>query len=232
MGFMSRGLFLALCAALAWQSPAMARAGRGRRVLGVVAQTDRAHIDNTAAVLGADIYSCDRLDTDADGVLRVRVGSSQLFLAGLSSAALEDEGSTIQVIARGGTVGFSTAGSDGFSMRTPAGVLRATSGQAASGQVTFASAHELVISAIHGDLTLDTGGEFRTIPEGRSANVTFANDIDNGCHEPAAANQTQNPVNAPTPKGMLFTLGGVAGFGLGVYFIWQEMMESDSKPKP
>lgn len=232
MRFTLRAICVVVCAALLWQAPAMARVRTSRRVLGVVVQADHGHLDNAVAVLGANVYSCDRLSTDEGGVLRVKVGSSQLFLSGLSTAALEDEGSTIQALAMSGTVGFSTAGSDGFSMRTPAGVLRATSGLGASGQVTFASAHELVISAIHGDLTLDTGGEFRTIPEGKSANVTFESNIDNGCHDEPAANQAQNQVKPYAQNKIAFDLVTGGGAATAGYFIWQEAAESDTKPKP
>src|ERR1700722_15501621 len=80
-----------------------------RRALGVGSQTERGHIDTTNAVTGADIYSCDSLDTDDGGVLRVKVGPNQLFLSASSTAALEDDGNAIQGLATTGTVGFALA---------------------------------------------------------------------------------------------------------------------------
>lgn len=228
MRFTSRGLVLALCAALVWQTPASARVSR--RVLGVVVQADHGRLDNAAAVIGANVYSCDQLSTDEGGVLRVKVGSNQLFLSAVSSAALEDEGSTIQALAMGGTVGFSSTGSDGFSMRTPVGVLRAVSGQAASAQVTFAGPHEIMISSIHGNLTLDTGGEFRTIPDGQSAKVTFDSSIDMSCHDEPGAAQSQPKAYSQSNISFQVVMGG--GAALAAYFLWRELTESDSKPKP
>jgi hypothetical protein len=202
----------------------------GRRVLGVVVQTDRGRLDNATAVQGANVYSCDKLDTEPGGVLRVKVGSSQLFLSASSAAALEDEGSAIQALAMRGSVGFASAASDTFSVRTPAGVVRAAGGQAASGQVTFASPQKLLISAIRGDLSLDTGGEFRTIPEGKSAEVTFEGNIDSGCRDEAAADQFQAKPYAQHKIGFYLIMGGAVA--IPTYFIWQEMNESDTKPKP
>ena len=49
-----------------------------RRVLGVVTETDRGHLDSQNAVVGADIYSCDSLDTNDGVALRVRVSASQV----------------------------------------------------------------------------------------------------------------------------------------------------------
>jgi len=230
MRFALRAIFVALGAALLWQAPAMARVHASRRVLGVVAQTDRGRLDGAVAALGANVYSCDRLETDSGGVLRVTVGSNQLFLSGASLAQLEDEGSAVQALAQAGTVGFSISGAGDFSVRTPAGIVRGTSGKAVSGQVTFTGPHEIVISSMLGDLTLDTGGEFRTIPDGKSANVTFETNIENSCHEEAAADQTQARPVAQHKLGFYLIMGGAAA--IPPYFIWQEISESDSKPKP
>jgi len=231
MRVLSRAMGFALCAILLWQAPATAKARTraSRRVLGVIVQTDHGRLDNSAAVLGANVYSCDKLETDEGGVLRVKVASSQLFLSALSESALEDDGSAIQALAIRGTIGFTSSGSDGFSVRTPAGVVRASGGQGVSGQITYVDAHQILISALHGDLTLDAGGEFRTIPEGKSANVTFETGIDNGCHEDPAAYQTQAKPIAQNKIG--FELLGGAAATVAAYFIWQEVTESDSKTK-
>jgi len=103
MRLFARSVLVALLCAALCESPAMAA---HRRVLGVVAQADRAHLGNANAVMGADVYSCDPLATDESGVLRVTVGSSQIFLSALSNAALEDAATAIQVVASGGTIGF------------------------------------------------------------------------------------------------------------------------------
>ena len=144
-----------------------------RRVLGVVSQTDRAHLDSQNAVMGADIYSCDSLDTEDAGAMRVQIGPSQVYLSAASAAQLEDDGNEIQVLITSGTVGFSEPASGNISIRTPAGLVRPASGSMTAGEVTFKGPKEIVISAMRGGLTLDNGGELRTIPEGKSADVTF-----------------------------------------------------------
>ena len=103
-------------------------------MLGVVSQTNLAHIDSANAVMGADIYSCDALDTDQGGALRVRVGAGQVYLSSGSAAALEDDGSEIQVVTSSGTVGFSEPASGDIAIRTPAGIVRAVGGAAAPGK--------------------------------------------------------------------------------------------------
>jgi hypothetical protein len=219
------GLILACASALVC-SPAFAT-HRGRRVLGVITQTNLAHLDSQNAVMGADIYSCDALDTDQGGAMRVRVGSSQVYLATSSAAALEDDGNEIQVVSSAGTIGFSEPASGGLSIRTPAGIVRAAGGGAAAGEITFKGPKELVISAMRGDLTLDNGGDLRTIPEGKSADVTFEDNLEQGCHDGAADQQARQPVMR-RPIGFYIIV--TAAVGVPSYLLWRELTESDSKP--
>ena len=210
--------------------PVMAAGSKAapRRVLGVVVEADRAHLDRANAVSGADIYSCDSLDTDEGGVLRVKVGPNQLYLSASSAAALEDDGSAVQALVTVGTVGFSLPASTDFSVRTPAGIIRAAGAGAASGQVSFVNPKELMIAAVRGDLVLDTGGEMRTIPEGKSAAVTFDEGLDNGCHDEAGAGQPpQSPVTQPK---IGFLIIAAAAVGIPSFFLWHNATESNSKP--
>jgi len=231
MHVLCRPIGVVLCALLVCQVPVTAktRTRASRRVLGVIVQTDHGRLDNSTAELGANVYSCDKLETDEGGVLRVKVMTSQLFLSASSLAALEDEGSTVQALAMAGTVGFTASGSDGFSVRTPAGVVRPSGAQGGSGQITYVNPHQLLISAVHGDLVLEAGGELRTIPEGKAANVTFDTGIDNGCHEEAGAYQTQ--VRPIVQNGIGFKVVGGAAVAVVGYLIWRDMTESDSKTK-
>jgi hypothetical protein len=220
-----RFCLISLCFAALWSSPAIAA---HRRVLGVVSQTNLAHIDSSTAVMGADIYSCDALDTDQGGAMRVQIGPSQIYLSSASAAALEDDGSEIQVVTGSGTVGFSEPVAGNISIRTPAGIIRAAGGAAVAGEVTFKGPRELVISAMRGDLTLDNGGELRTIPEGKSADVTFDDSLSQSCHDESAADQTHQRPYVRHKIGFYIILG--VGVGVPSLLLWRESTESDSKP--
>jgi len=200
--------------------------GGHRRVLGVVSQTDRGHLDSQDAQLGANIYSCDLLDTNTGGEMRVRIAQDQLYLSAMSAAQLEDEGTDIQVLAEAGTVAFSEPSTGNISVRTPAGVVRADGGMAVAGQVTFKSTTELIITAMHGNLVLDNGGELRTIPEGKSADVTFADTLAAGCHDAAAADTPQS--NPPHKIGFAWIVPPATA--IPIYFLWRNLTESQSKP--
>jgi hypothetical protein len=221
----ARFCVIVLCFVALFNRPALAA---HRRVLGVVSQTDRAHLDSQNAVMGADVYSCDSLDTEDGGTMRVQVGSSQVYLAAMSAAQLEDDVNEIQVLVTSGTVGFSEPASGNISIRTPAGLVRAASGVMTAGEVTFKGPRELVISAMRGSLTLDNGGELRTIPEGKSADVTFEDSLEQGCHDEGADEQQQQRPYMRKPIG--FFIIATAALGIPSYLLWRELTESDSKP--
>jgi hypothetical protein len=194
------------------------------RALGVVSQTNLGHIDQIDARLGTDIYSCENIYTeDNGGAMRVRIGPSQLYLAANSNAELEDDSTGIEVLADSGTVGFSIPAAANLSVRTPAGMVRAEGGSAAAGEVTYKGTNELLITALKGNLTLDNGGELQTIPEGKSADVTFQDSLSQACHEGAA------PPQFPHDKISFFILIP-AGLAIPSYILWQEQSESPSKP--
>lgn len=224
MRFVARLCLVALGVAALFNLPAMAA---GRKVLGVVLQTDRARLDRANAVIGANIYSCDVLETDETGALRAKVGAGQIYLSALSTAALEDDVSAIQLLAMRGTVGFSSPDSDGITIRTPAGIVRGAGGPAA-GQVTFTGPKELLITAMRGNILLDNGGELRTIPEGKSAVVTFEDNLDSGCHDEAAADQQPQHPLVRHKIGFYIIVGAVAA--IPTYLIWHNVSESDSSP--
>jgi hypothetical protein len=194
------------------------------KVLGIVSQTSLGHIDQTDARMGSDVYSCEDLSTDDGGTMRVRISGGQIFLATQSNAELEDENTEIEVLADSGTIGFSEPSTGTLSIRTPAGMVRAEGGSAAAGEITYKGTNELIITAMRGNLTLDSDGELRTIPEGKSADVTFQDALSQACHEPAALEQ------ASTHPKIDFLILIPAALAIPSYILWQDMTESNSKP--
>lgn len=223
-------LCLLACIGVPLCASAALAGGVHRKVLGTVAQADRARLGGAVAAAGADVYACDPLDTDEGGVLRVQVGSGQIYLAALSSAALEQEPNETRAMVIRGSVGFSAPASSNFALETPAGVLRADHGQPASGQVVVTGPREMVITAVRGDLLLDTWGEFRSIPEGRSARIQFGSTLEVACSDPGGADQPQTARPAYARNKIVFDLVATAAVAVPSYFIWREVTESKSEP--
>lgn len=199
-----------------------------RNAVGVVSQADRGHIGTTNAIAGADVYDCDNLETEDAGEMRLQVRSGQVYLAAGSAAQLQQGANEIQVYVNRGTVGFSSMAGGAIELTTPAGFVRAANGQAASGEVTITGPKEMLITAMRGDLVLDNGGDFRTIPQGQSAKVTFEDGFEPACHLDNAADQRHDPV---THHRIGFYIIAGAAVAVPAIVLWHQETESGYVPK-
>jgi hypothetical protein len=216
-----------LCAAALILPAAQAAQAVPRKAVGVVSQADRGHIDSADAVTGANVYDCDTLETEQGGQMRLQVGTGQVYVASGSEAQLQGGPNGIEIYIDRGTVGFSAMAGTSIEVVTPAGFLRAANGQGASGEVTFTGPTEMLISAMRGDLVLDNGGEFRTIPEGKTAKVTFDAGAAPACHEDEGQNQ-QPQKGLRRPIGFYLIAAGAAA--VPALLLWHYETESKYKP--
>jgi len=221
---------LLIVGALVCSWPVMGGQGHSG-ALGTVAQADHARLANVQASAGADVYACELLEADEGGLLRVQVGTSQIYLGPLSATQLEGESGDVRAHIIRGTLTFSTPAASNFAVETPAGILRAESGQSAAGQVTVTGPHEMVVSASRGSVLLDTGGEFRTIPGGQSARIEFDGSIEVVCSSKSAGNDPPPQKAFASRKKLGFYIIMGTATVVPSYFIWQEMTESESKPR-
>jgi hypothetical protein len=200
--------------------------------LGLVLQAESAQISNAKVAIGTTVYPGDKVETDAGGKLRLRMGTSQLYLLASSSATLGQRSDSLFAEVSRGTVGFSSNGADQLELEVPQGVIRASNGQPAYGQVTIVSPQEIIVSAFHGSLVLDNDGELHTIPEGKSYRVTM--DLEPAAVPvPAAAAYRENADNTPAKRrrrklAFILLFGGI---GAAVsYGVWSVLSESSSAP--
>ncbi len=200
--------------------------------LGLVLQAESAQISNAKVAIGTTVYPGDKVETDAGGKLRLRMGTSQLYLLASSSATLGQRSDSLFAEVSRGTVGFSSNGADQLELEVPQGVIRASNGQPAYGQVTIVSPQEIIVSAFHGSLVLDNDGELHTIPEGKSYRVTM--DLEPAAVPvPAAAAYRDNADNTPAKRrrrklAFILLFGGI---GTAVsYGVWSVLSESSSAP--
>jgi hypothetical protein len=163
-----------LCAGLL-NLPAMAT---GDKALGMVAEAEHAHLDGVSAVSGATIYAGDAVETENPGVLRLRLGTGQLYFSGASAATLSEHSGVAGVKLVRGTASFAVPDSTQFEIDTPAGTFRGSGKNATRGQVTINSPNELIVWAVRGDLILDNDGELHTIAEGKTFRVVIEDEQD------------------------------------------------------
>jgi hypothetical protein len=203
--------------------PANASSGKP---LGVVTQAQRAHLDNVNAAMGASVYAGDTFETEGGGTLRLRFGSSQVYLLASSGVTVAENSSGALITVKHGTVGISSSASGQVALETPMGIVRGAEGKAAYGQVTIAKPGEMVVSAYRGDLIVDNEGELHTIPEGKSYRVVLEPD-----QETSTANNPEfHPAeNHHRKRRLAFYLIFTGVAAIASYELWQELSESPSK---
>jgi hypothetical protein len=222
----ARGLLLGVLIAGLCEIPAAA--GTSEKPLAVVLVAEHAHLTGTKVVSGTTVYAGDALDTEESGTLGLRVGTSQFFLLSASAVTFGESAQIAQLRLTRGTMVFSSSKSGEFEVETPAGVLRAIAGQAASGRVALTGPNEMVISAYRGGLVLDNDGEMHSIPAGKAYRVVIEDS------EVTATAERDDPGNVHGKRRRrrlafyLIVGGATAAISFGV---WEELSESPYKVK-
>ena len=175
------------------------------------------------------MFPGDSLDTDPGGTLRVKAGSTQLYLASQSAAKLDQQAAQIHVKLLHGTIGFSSSQAKQFEVETPVGIVRSADGQRAFGEVTITGQDKILVAAYHGSLVVEGNGVERTIKEGDAYNVSLADppppaDPNPSSPKPAVTNGAGRTI---VFDAVLLGGGAVAG-----YVIWHYTTESDTNPNP
>lgn len=203
--------------------PAMATS---EQPLGMVIQAKGAHLGSAEAVLGADVFSGDALDTDIGGTLRLRIGAGQLYILSSSAAALARQSSMVRATITRGTIGFSSLKAGDFELDSPIATLRPANGEPVFGQVTIKGPEEMVVSVYRGSVIVDRDGEERAVAAGTSYNVSL---------EPAPG--TSGPPKAGVTPGLfnrklVYRAIAVTTVAVVSYFLWRELTESNTDPRP
>jgi len=218
-----RSCLVALIVASMLSIPAMAAS---EQPLGMVIQAKGAHLGNAEAVLGADVFSGDALDTDIGGNLRLRVGTGQLYILSSSAAALARQASMVRATITRGTIGFSSLKAGDFELETPIATLRPANGESVFGQVTIKGPEDIVVSVYRGSVIVDRNGEDRTVAAGTSYDVSL---------EPAS--ETSGPPREGVTPGyfnrkLVYRAIVVGTVAVISYFLWREITESNTDPRP
>lgn len=214
---------VALVVAGMFSIPAMAAS---EQPLGMVIQAKGAHLGNAEAVLGADVFPGDAMDTDIGGNLRLRIGTGQLYILSSSAAALARQASTVRATITRGTIGFSSLKAGDFELDTSIATLRPANGESAFGQVTIKSPDEMVVSVYRGSVIVDRDGEERAVAAGTSYSVSLEPAI--GTSGPPKAGVSPSLFN----RKLVFRAIVVGTVAVVSYFLWEELTESNTDPRP
>ena len=191
---------------------------------GTVALADQAHVGTADAATGATVYAGDSVDTQMGGTLRLRVGTGQVYLLSSSAANLTENGDVLRAAVVRGTVGFSSLTAHELELETPEGTVRAANGLPAYGQVTIAGPKEMVVSAYHGDLLLERGGQQLLVPAGKSYDVSLVANAD------ATPAQGQAGVTSAYNDHLVWKLIVIGTAAVAGYLLWRHFSESQTQP--
>lgn len=214
-----------LLVALLVQSPALlaAPAAASEPVLGVITQAQRGNVGDRSAITGSSIFDGDFLQTDMDGSLRVRLGSSQAYFFDGGAAVLRQSADGFSVsLTRGGVV-LSSGPGQAFHLLADGATIQPNTSQPTVAQVTWVSAKELVVASRKGPLQVSMGDETQTIADGASYRMVI---------NPPAAAAAKTPGAVPQAKAgsnafVLVLIGAaVAAVAVGVVLT----VESPSRP--
>lgn len=198
--------------------------------VGVVIASQLAHLDQTVAVTGVDVYSGDALSTDLGGTLRLKFNSTQAYLLSASAAVFSRQDNKIRAQLTTGGLGFSATSGDPIEVQTPIATIHPAAGQRAYGQIVVAAPNRIVVSAYQGSLLVTGYGEERIVKAGESYNVSFSPDP-----EPASASPAPTPAKGYSGGSghlvMTLIVVGASAIVAGVLY-HHYADESDSTPPP
>jgi hypothetical protein len=139
--------------------------------LGSVLQAQSVHSGADLTSVGATIYDGDRLETPEDGILRVRLRNSQLYLQ--QSTTVEVHGLANGYVASlfRGTVIASSPSGQTFQLLANGATIRPIGMQATAAGVTWVNSHELLLTSKLGAIQLLYEGDIKTIEAGNSVRM-------------------------------------------------------------
>jgi len=215
---------LALLVASLAQAPLLSAAAEtdSSRPLGVVMQAEAALIARDTVATGATVFDGDALATGTAGLLRVRFGSSQMYMLQDSSAVVHRATAGFTAELGRGTVVVSALPGQPFRLLADGVTIRPSHDQTTVAQVTRVNANELMLTSRKGALEVALDSEMRTIAEGTSYRLMIS---------PEDAPQDSN-VPVPTAKSSKRLIFIIAGAALVVTtLVVLEAVESPSKPR-
>jgi hypothetical protein len=165
----------------------------------------------------------------------LRAGTAQYYLMSASSSRLQQSASGINAELVRGTAGFASGASDIVELSALGATVRSRSGEAAHGRVTIVGANELVVTSFRGPFDISIDGDSHEIPDGQSVRVQIVDAQDQGGGSSKNGSGSGTIPAVRNRKKLLLVImysAAIAGAAVGGYFIYHELNESPSAPKP
>ncbi len=188
--------------------------------LGSVLDAERAQLGADITFGGATIYDGDRLETQEDGILRVRLGKSQMDLRPSTTVEVHRLPNGYVASLFRGTVIASSPEGQTFELLANGARIRPVSTQETVAQVTWVNAHELLLNTSRGSIQVLYEGHIKTIDAGSSVRMEIQTE----------ASDPPGHTGQRSHKGVKYFLIVAAPVGTAIG-IWRAL-ESPSCPQP
>jgi hypothetical protein len=187
--------------------------------LGSVLDAERLHLGVDTSG-GATIYDGDRLETQEDGILRVRLGKSRMDLQPSTTVEVHRAPNGYVATLFRGTVIASSPEGQTFQLLANGASIRPTGIQATSAQLTWVNSHEFLLTSKLGTVQVFYKGDVKTIETGKSLRMEMPPEV------PGPPGSTVPPGR----NGAKYFWIGAASVGTAIG-IWRAL-ESPSCPQP
>ncbi len=218
-----RTLVIAMFSLTLIGGPAMASpAGSPAAPLGVVLQagSDKTGADITYG--GSTVYDGDRLKTNGEQTLRVRLGGPQMVLRSNTAAQVHALPNGFSADLTEGTVLVSSNPGQSFEVMADGTTIRPKGADPVIGQVTRVNATELVLTTTRGTLEVSMGEEVKTVEAGHSYRL----DTDSADPAPSGPGPTGGPYHTARNGFELTAIAIVVGAtAVGV---WRALVSTSS----
>jgi hypothetical protein len=223
-------LVLSLCVSLcAYSVPLYA----GGKPLGILTLAYGAHLNASDAFAGLSVFDGERVSTDADGKIGVRIGASVINLAEQSGATLQRTGDGAHVDMEAGSVYLWSAESNPLEVHVEGALLRPHGSHQMQAQVLIFAPKILQITTRQGSADFSYGKEFRVLPEGQTYRIYLESEAEPQGPEGAGSDTQKSGMSNGTKVAYFILAGagaGLAAWGLHDLIQSNNGMESPAKP--
>jgi hypothetical protein len=223
-------LALSLCVSVcAYSLPLYA----GGKPLGILTLAYGAHLNASDAFAGSSVFEGERVSTDTNGKLSLRIGSSMITLAEQSAAMLQRSGGGAHMDLDAGSVYLGSAESNPLEVHVEGALLRPHGDHPAQVQIQIFGPKILQITTRQGSLDFSYGKEFRVLPEGQTYRI-YLESADEPRGAPESGTVTPRPRMSTGTKVAYFILAGTgAGFAAwGIHDLIHSNNGVESPAKP
>src|SRR5260370_25827241 len=220
-------LALSFCVSLcAYNLPLYA----GGKPLGILTLAYGAHLNASDAFAGLSVFDGERMSTDPNGKLALRIGRSVITLAERSAATLQRSGDGAHVDVDQGSVYLWSAESNPLEAHVEGATLRAHGKGNMQSQIRVFAPKILEITTHQGSADFSYGKEFRVLPEGQTYRIYLESEGDprEGA-EPGS--DTPKPPMSKGVKVAYFMLGGI-GAGLAAWGVHDLLQSNNGVESP